>query len=92
MIPLIKHYQKFYLESEANMDYIKLKSIINELNPIDIQPLLDNEYEIEIRQIISELNGSEDFDVISKTIYIVFSDSFKHLFTCTIQDCRNLFK
>lgn len=66
----------------------KLINIINEWNPMDIYPLLVDEYAYEIKRIQAmsrcELDNVCD---LGKLIQIVFTDSFGERFSRPLEEC-----
>jgi hypothetical protein len=72
-----------------------IKEIINQWNPIDIYPLLDDEYEVEINiildQILDQYQNRNNRNNISDVIFKTFSDVFgEKLFSKTLEDCLEI--
>ncbi|WP_088825849.1 DUF1871 family protein [Listeria goaensis] len=65
-------------------------NIINNWNPIEIYPLLYDEYQDEVGRIVTSLSKSKSIDSVAAVIYSVFLDSFGSLFEKTEEECRNI--
>lgn len=54
----------------------KVMDIINKWNPIEIYPLLEDEYQSESKQIMIADINSESAETLAKEIFNVFNESF----------------
>ncbi|MVP02423.1 hypothetical protein [Paenibacillus lutrae] len=63
----------------------EIKEIINEWNPIKIEPLLDDEYTVEVQLINDYLQKHEDitFSDLGEKINDIFDNKFKGYFIKT---------
>ncbi|MBE0337926.1 DUF1871 family protein [Paenibacillus sp. 23TSA30-6] len=66
--------------------------IINEWNPIEIYPLLEDEYYSEIRRIYEKSNKTNSVEELAKQIHFGFAQSFKKEFDKSIEACRLIAK
>ncbi|MFT9369226.1 DUF1871 family protein [Paenibacillus polymyxa] len=62
--------------------------MINEWNPVEIYPLLEDEYYSEIRKIHEKSMETNSFGELAKQIHSVFAQSFKKEFDKRIEDCQ----
>jgi len=65
-------------------NFYKIQEIINEWNPIEIEPLLDDEYSLEIRYIIEFINEQRSdltLLALSDKINEVFHKEFERFYT-----------
>lgn len=70
----------------------KVIHIINEWNPVEIYPLLEDEYysqTVEIFEAAKKLNSVED---LAKEIFDIFKQSFDKEFDKSIEDCEKIAK
>ncbi|MEK3881749.1 DUF1871 family protein [Paenibacillus sp. PL2-23] len=70
----------------------KILEIINDWNPVEIYPLLNDEYQEECKKISKEISVSDSVDYIAEVIYKIFKYSFGKEFTNSIEDCREVAK
>ncbi|WP_217559890.1 hypothetical protein [Paenibacillus sp. GbtcB18] len=64
-------------------NFYKIQEIINEWNPIEIEPLLDDEYSLEIRYIMEFINEQRsDLSLLAlrDTINEVFNQEFERFY------------
>jgi len=66
----------------------KITLIINDWNPIEIYPLLDIEYDSEVKQIYELLNTNDTTSELAEKIYQVFEKNFGKLFQNTLIECE----
>ena len=69
----------------------RIVKIVNGWNPIEIYPLIENEYVYEIKRI-EESSEISTIELLAKTIYRVFNDSFGNQFKKSIEDCEEVAK
>ncbi|MEJ3717193.1 DUF1871 family protein [Paenibacillus polymyxa] len=62
--------------------------MINEWNPVEIYPLLEDEYYSEIRKIHEKSKETNSVEESVKQIHSVFAPSFKKEFDKSIEDCQ----
>ncbi|GKS09248.1 hypothetical protein YDYSY3_02480 [Paenibacillus chitinolyticus] len=65
-------------------NFYKIQEIINEWNPIEIEPLLDDEYSLEIRYIMEFINVQRsDLTLLAlrDKINEIFSKTFEGFYT-----------
>ncbi|MCY9591362.1 hypothetical protein PC41400_09060 [Paenibacillus chitinolyticus] len=65
-------------------NFYKIQEIINEWNPIEIEPLLDDEYSFEVEYIvefISEQKTGLTLLALRETINEVFNQEFERFYT-----------
>ncbi|MCP3747552.1 DUF1871 family protein [Paenibacillus sp. A3M_27_13] len=62
--------------------------MINEWNPIEIYPLLEDEYYSEIRKIYEISKETNSVEELAEQIHFVFAQSFKKEFDKSIEECR----
>jgi hypothetical protein len=68
-----------------------MRQVINNWNPIEIYPLLENEYQYEIKRIREGIAiSNSSIQSLSNLVYTVFKDSFGEQFQKTIEDCREI--
>lgn len=58
----------------SEFDLVKI--IINEWNPVEIYPLLDDEYEPEVKEICDQLTQVNSIDELASVIHQVFVNWF----------------
>ncbi|MGX4584194.1 hypothetical protein [Paenibacillus chitinolyticus] len=66
------------------MNFYKIQEIINEWNPIEIEPLLDDEYSLEIRYIMEFINVQRSdltLHALRDKINEVFNQEFERFYT-----------
>ncbi|WP_068504930.1 DUF1871 family protein [Paenibacillus kribbensis] len=64
----------------------EIVQIINEWNPIEIYPLIEDEYYSEIRKIYEiKTNSVEE---LAEQMHVVFAQAFKKEFNKSIEECR----
>lgn len=68
----------------------KIQKIINDWNPIEIYPLLQNEYQYEIKMIQDKITNKISIKSLSDVIYSTFKDSFGEQFAKTNKDCEEI--
>ncbi|MFT9370370.1 DUF1871 family protein [Paenibacillus polymyxa] len=70
-----------------NNDIVQM---INEWNPIEIYPLLEDEYYSEICKIYEKTKGTNSVEELelAEQIHFVFAQSFKKEFDKSIEECR----
>ena len=68
----------------------KMRDIINEWNPIEIYPLLIDEYNYEIKRIIDGSSNCTSKESLSNLIYNVFFDSFGSEFKKSKESCEKI--
>ncbi|MFE6796494.1 hypothetical protein [Paenibacillus chitinolyticus] len=61
-------------------NFYKIQEIINEWNPIEIEPLLDDEYSLEIRYIIEFINEQR-----SDLTHLALRDKINEVFSKTFE-------
>ncbi|WP_017811048.1 DUF1871 family protein [Paenibacillus shenyangensis] len=66
----------------------KITLIINDWNPIEIYPLLDIEYDSEVKQIYELLTLNDTKSELAEKIYQVFEKKFGKLFQNTLIECE----
>ncbi|WP_046227617.1 DUF1871 family protein [Paenibacillus dauci] len=66
----------------------KITLIINDWNPIEIYPLLDIEYDSEVKQIYELLTLNDTKYELAEKIYQVFEKNFGKLFQNTLIECE----
>ncbi|AZH28724.1 DUF1871 family protein [Paenibacillus sp. M-152] len=64
--------------------------MINEWNPIEIYPLLEDEYYSEIHKIHEKSKETNSIRELAKQIHSVFAQSFKKEFDKSIEDCQSI--
>ncbi|OOC58720.1 DUF1871 family protein [Paenibacillus ihbetae] len=67
---------------------VKILKIINEWNPVEIYPLLEDEYCSESKRVMEarrELNSIEELAI---EIFGIFKNSFGKEFTNSIEECK----
>ena len=65
-----------------------MKEIFNKWNPMEIHPLIEDEYLYEVRRISSEINSKSLTSIeLANAIYTVFRDSFGVKFDKTLEEC-----
>ncbi|MBV6714157.1 hypothetical protein KV564_10865 [Paenibacillus chitinolyticus] len=80
------------------VNFYKIQEIINEWNPIEIEPLLDDEYTLEIRYIIEFINEQKTdltLHALRDKINEVFSKTFERYYTQseqTLEVARKIMK
>lgn len=58
-------------------DFKSIKNIVNEFDPIHLlDSTADNEYDSEVREIISLLSDNDNVNTVADKIYKVFIESF----------------
>jgi hypothetical protein len=62
--------------------------MINEWNPVEIYPLLEDEYYSEIRKIHEKSMETNFIGELANQIHSVFAQSFKKEFDKSIEDCQ----
>ncbi|AUS25817.1 YugE family protein [Paenibacillus sp. P2(2022)] len=62
--------------------------MINEWNPVEIYPLLEDEYYSEIRRIHEKSKETNSVEELAEQIHSVFAQSFKKEFDKSIEECR----
>ncbi|WP_405079897.1 hypothetical protein ACI48J_19820 [Paenibacillus chitinolyticus] len=65
-------------------NFYKIQEVINEWNPIEIEPLLDDEYSLEIRSIIEFINEHKTeltLLALRDKINEIFSKTFEGFYT-----------
>lgn len=73
--------------SEVNMDK-RIIEIINNWNPIEIYPLLPDEYLTETQSIIKNSAKSKTVVLLAEEIFNVFKQSFGKEFSKSIEECQ----
>lgn len=68
----------------------KISEIINDWNPIEIYPLLQDEYQYETKRIEDRIKDCQSIQTLTELIYSVFKDSFGGQFTKTNEDCKEI--
>lgn len=68
----------------------KIIRIINEWNPIDIHPLLEDEYYSESAKVFEAANRSESIEALGKELHYIFIQSFGKEFTKSIEECGEI--
>ncbi len=63
-------------------------NIINDWNPINIYPLLEDEYLDETQQILEVFEFSKTIDNLANHIFSIFKESFDKEFDKNIDDCK----
>jgi hypothetical protein len=58
------------------IEFDLVKIIINEWNPVEIYPLLDGEYEPEVKEICDQLTQVNSIDELASVIHQVFVNWF----------------
>ncbi|AIQ22636.1 MULTISPECIES: DUF1871 family protein [unclassified Paenibacillus] len=66
----------------------KVMDIINKWNPIEIYPLLEDEYQSESKQIMIADINSESAETLAKEIFNVFNESFGKKFKKSLKECE----
>ncbi|WP_025720832.1 DUF1871 family protein [Paenibacillus sp. 1-18] len=61
---------------------------INEWNPIEIYPLLEDEYYSEIRKIYEKSNQTNSVEELAEQIHVIFTQSFEKEFDKSIEECQ----
>ncbi|WP_458412192.1 DUF1871 family protein [Schinkia sp. CFF1] len=62
--------------------------IINKWNPIEIYPLLKDEYNFESKKLIHALGKSHSIEELAEGVFIIFKQSFGKEFSKSIEECR----
>ncbi|QDY83103.1 DUF1871 family protein [Paenibacillus polymyxa] len=68
-----------------NSDIVQM---INEWNPSEIYPLLEDEYYSEIRKIYEKSKETNSVEELAEQIHFVFAQSFKKEFDKSFEECR----
>lgn len=68
----------------------KITQIINDWNPIEIYPLLDIEYDSEVKQIYELLTINDTKSELAEKIYQVFEKNFGEQFQNTFIECEDI--
>ncbi|MFD2670566.1 DUF1871 family protein [Marinicrinis sediminis] len=68
----------------------KIIEMINEWNPIDIYPLLEEEYEDEVNQIKEACGHSQTSEQLGEMIHHIFTQSFGQEFTKSREECNRM--
>ncbi|WP_410514028.1 DUF1871 family protein [Paenibacillus sp. BR2-3] len=66
----------------------KIIKIINNWNPIEIHPLLQDEYHTESKRIQYAALDSVSVETLSKEVFSIFKNSFGKEFTKSIEECK----
>jgi hypothetical protein len=66
----------------------EIVQMINEWNPIDIYPLLKDEYYSEIRKIYEKSKETSSVEELAEQIHFVFAQSFQKEFNKSIEECQ----
>ncbi|WP_411347187.1 DUF1871 family protein [Paenibacillus sp. WLX2291] len=64
-----------------------ITQIINEWNPIDIYPLLADEYSIEVQKVLEMLDLTTTVDELAHQLFHVFTVYFEEDFSKSVNDC-----
>ncbi len=64
--------------------------IINNWNPIEIYPLLKEEYDIEIEKIMEVMDDRLSVQELAEKIFEVFTTFFGKQFTKTMEECERV--
>lgn len=77
-----------------NMDYKKIKTIIDKWDPINLLAYApEDEYDLECKEIYNLISNNMSIEFIAKTIFSVFSQSFGYdLFDKTLEECTVIAK
>ncbi|WP_042208625.1 DUF1871 family protein [Paenibacillus durus] len=66
----------------------KINEIINKWNPVEIYPLLEDEYSSESKKIVEALGKIKSIDDLAVGIFSIFKQSFGKEFTKSIEECK----
>ena len=66
----------------------KIIELIYEWNPIEIFPLLIDEYSLESKKILHAIEKSKSIDELTQSINSIFNHSFGKEFSRSIEECR----
>jgi hypothetical protein len=75
--------------------YQKVQDVINEWNPVEIHPLLDDEYNGEVKQIYNFFKENQEtfgIDELGQHIYDVFKKYCWDLFEKSQEECVQIAK
>lgn len=62
--------------------------IINEWNPIDIYPLLEDEYSFESQKVLEATSSTNTVNELANEVFNIFEKSFGKEFEKSIDECR----
>ncbi|MNW45264.1 hypothetical protein D3C74_225250 [compost metagenome] len=65
----------------------KVREVINSWNPIEIYPLLEDEYNTETEKIMLAIRNTNSTQELAGEIINVFTEAFGKEFTRSIEDC-----
>jgi hypothetical protein len=68
----------------------KVIQIINEWNPVEIYPLLEDEYYSQSVEIFEAAKNSNAVEELTKVIFDIFKQSFGKEFNRSIEDCEKI--
>jgi hypothetical protein len=66
----------------------KIIEIINNWNPIEIHPLLEDEYHSESKRIMEVAVKSESVETLAKEVFNIFKQCFGKEFTKSLEECE----
>lgn len=67
-----------------------IQDMINEWNPLDIYPLLQDEYSYEVEKIEQGLSDQMSICSLADLIHRVFQDSFGEQYRKSEKECRKI--
>ncbi|MDP4097659.1 YugE family protein [Paenibacillus sp. P96] len=62
--------------------------IINEWNPVDIYPLLEDEYSSESQKVFEAMDFTNTVDELADEVFNIFEKSFGKEFEKSIDECK----
>lgn len=66
----------------------KILEIINEWNPVEIYPLLEDEYYSESKRVMEARRRLNSVEELAVEIFSIFKNSFGKEFTKPIEECK----
>ncbi|WP_068786941.1 DUF1871 family protein [Paenibacillus phocaensis] len=66
----------------------KIIKIINEWNPVEIYPLLEDEYYFESKKIVEAMGKLNLIEELADEVFSIFKNSFGKEFTKSIEECK----
>ncbi len=85
---LIKRCRNLYSGGKRVKMRDNIIQIINEWNPVDIYPLLEDEYSSESQKVHEVMNFTSTVDELADELFNIFEKSFGKEFEKSIDDCR----
>lgn len=68
----------------------EVKRIINNWNPAEIYPLLDDEYSYEIKKLVDLTSATKSKEELAKKIYDLFYGTFGKEFRKSYSECHEI--